>query len=58
MLNAHKYFKVSRNSVFFFQPQISLFNFILILSVLLINVEMPAIVDILTFKSRKYFMLC
>ena len=48
ILNAHKYKKISRNSAFF-RPGI-LFS-------LLINVKMPRIVGILTFVSRKYFIL-
>ena len=54
ILTAHKY-KTSRNTVFFFicsgsdKPRMIFF--------LLINVNMPTVVGILTFMSRKTFML-
>ena len=51
ILNAHKY-KILRNSIF--KAQI---NLGIMLLFLLINAEMPTIVGILTFMSRKKFML-
>ena len=52
ILNAHKYKKISRNSAFFSgsdKPRMLFF--------LLIKVEMPTVVGISTFISRKHFML-
>ena len=51
ILNAHKYKYTKKFS--FFQAQIKP----RMLFFLLINVKMPIIVGILTFMSRKYFML-
>ena len=48
ILNAHKYKNIKKFSIF--QDHISLFF-------LLINVEMPTTVGILTFMNRKKFML-
>ena len=46
-LNAHKYKSIKKFSIF--QARMLIFLFI--------NVKMPIIVGILTFMSRKYFML-
>ena len=51
ILNAHKYKNIKKFCIF--QAQISLECYFL----LLINVKMPTIVGILTFMSRKNFML-
>ena len=51
ILNAHKYKNIKKFR-FFLGPDKSRVRF-----VLLINVQMPTIVGILLFMSRKYFML-
>ena len=51
ILNAHKYKSIKNFSIF--QAQISLECYFLLLK----NVKMPTIVGILTFMSRKTFIL-
>ena len=51
ILNAHKYKKISRNSAFLESDKPRMLFF------LFTNVKMPTIVGILTFMSRKNFML-
>ena len=52
ILNAHKYKNIKKVSFFLGSDKPRMLFF------LLINVKMPTIVDILTFMSKKNFMLC